>query len=178
MSATAPGIDAGTSSADETRRLAAALAELARPDDLVLLIGGLGAGKTAFAQGFGQGLGIDDQINSPTFALVQSYCGRLDLHHLDAYRIEAMEETIGLGLSELLDDGAVTLIEWADRIAPALPPDHLEIRLTYGDGEHERRFEVLLRGATWQPRRRAISVALAPWTDGSTSMPTDRGPEC
>ena len=72
-----------THSVDETRAVAAALAELARPGDLLLLVGDLGAGKTAFTQGFGAGLGIDEQITSPTFALVQGYTGRLDLNHLD-----------------------------------------------------------------------------------------------
>ena len=122
---------ARTASVLETRDLAAALAELARPSDLLVLVGDLGAGKTAFTQGFGRGLGIDEQITSPTFALVRSYTGRLDLYHLDVYRLEQVSEALDLGLSELLDDGSVTVIEWGDRIAPALPHDYLEVHLRF-----------------------------------------------
>jgi len=122
---------ARTASALETRDLAAALAELARPSDLLVLVGDLGAGKTAFTQGFGRGLGIDEQITSPTFALVRSYTGRLDLYHLDVYRLEQVSEALDLGLSELLDDGSVTVIEWGDTIAPALPHDYLEVHLRF-----------------------------------------------
>ena len=103
------GLVARTASPDQTRALAAALAELARPSDLVVLVGDLGAGKTAFTQGFGLGLGVDEQITSPTFALVRSYTGRLDMYHLDVYRLEQVAEALDLGLSELLDDGSVTL---------------------------------------------------------------------
>ena len=122
---------ARTASVLETRDLAAALAELARPSDLLVLVGELGAGKTAFTQGFGRGLGIDEQITSPTFALVRSYTGRLDLYHLDVYRLEQVSEALDLGLSELLDDGSVTVIEWGDTIAPALPHDYLEVHLRF-----------------------------------------------
>lgn len=122
---------ARTASVLETRDLAAALAELARPSDLLVLVGDLGAGKTAFTQGFGRGLGIDEQITSPTFALVRSYTGRLDLYHLDVYRLEQVSEALDLGLSELLDDGSVTVIEWGDTIAPALPHDYLEVHLRF-----------------------------------------------
>lgn len=126
---------ARTSSVEETRDLAAALAELARPSDLLVLVGDLGVGKTAFTQGFGRGLGVDEQITSPTFALVRSYTGRLDLYHLDVYRLEQVSETLDLGLSELLDDGAVTIIEWGDTIAPALPHDYLEVHLRFDVSE-------------------------------------------
>ena len=152
-----------TDSVDATRALAGALAELARPGDLLLLVGDLGAGKTAFTQGFGAGLGIDDQITSPTFALVQGYTGRLDLHHLDVYRLEQINEALDLGLSELLDDGSVTLIEWGDTITSALPRDYLEVRITFGEGEDDRRLELTPVGSQWQARVRAMSVAVAAW---------------
>ena len=81
---------------DHTRSLAAALGELIRAGDILVLIGDLGAGKTAFAQGLGAGLGVTDTITSPTFALVQSYRGRLDLHHLDVYRLGQVNEALEL----------------------------------------------------------------------------------
>lgn len=170
---------AQTSSVEETRSLAAALAELARPSDLLVLVGDLGAGKTAFTQGFGGGLGIDEQITSPTFALVRSYTGRLDLYHLDVYRLEQVAEALDLGLSELLDDGSVTVIEWGDAIAPVLPHDYLEVHLRFvgdassGAAQGEVR-EVELRpvGTRWSARVRALSTVLAPWS-GSVGAGAD-----
>jgi len=164
---------ARTTSAEETRDLAAALAELARPSDLLVLVGDLGAGKTAFTQGFGRGLGIDDQITSPTFALVQSYTGRLDLYHLDVYRLDQVAEALDLGLSELLDDGAVTVIEWGDAIAPVLPHDYLEVHLRFVDGPDgvpaadDREVELVPIGPRWSARVRALGAAVAPWSGAS-----------
>ena len=155
---------AHTGSPEGTRALASSLAELARPCDLLLLVGDLGAGKTAFTQGFGRGLGVDDQITSPTFALVRSYTGRLDLYHLDVYRLEQINEALDLGLSEMLDDEAVTIIEWGDTITQALPRDYLEVRITFGDGDEDRVVELTPVGTRWQARMRAVGIALASWT--------------
>ncbi len=193
---------ARTASVLETRDLAAALAELARPSDLLVLVGDLGAGKTAFTQGFGRGLGIDEQITSPTFALVRSYTGRLDLYHLDVYRLEQVSEALDLGLSELLDDGSVTVIEWGDTIAPALPHDYLEVHLRFdvpdgpaptgessapatyaaagaaagSAGLFERRIvELRPIGPRWSARVRALGAALAPWTEGGAGNDADTG---
>lgn len=153
-----------TDSVDATRALAAALAELAQGGDLVVLAGDLGAGKTSFAQGFGLGLGIDEQITSPTFTLARQYEGRLRLHHLDVYRFDATAEIHDVGLAELLDDDeAVVLIEWGDAILPALPPDLLELRLTLGEGDDDRDIEMRLVGSRWGARQRALTAALKPW---------------
>ena len=156
-----------TASAQETKELAAALSELARPCDLLLLVGDLGAGKTAFTQGFGAGLGVEDQVTSPTFSLVRQYEGRLDLNHLDVYRLGQVSEALDLGLSELLDEGAVTVIEWGDTILPALPPDYLEVRITFLDGETERpdvrTLELVARGPQWAARQKALATALETW---------------
>lgn len=169
-----PFLSLVTPSADETKAVAASIAELVRPGDLLLLVGDLGAGKTAFTQGFGAGLGVTEPITSPTFALVRSYTGRLDLHHLDVYRLEQIGEALDLGLSELLDDGAVTVIEWGDTIAPALPPDYLEIRIEFEDGPEERpdarRVELVSRGPQWAARTRVLATALDRW-----ALPADDG---
>jgi tRNA threonylcarbamoyladenosine biosynthesis protein TsaE len=159
---------ARTTSVDETRKLAAALAELAKPGDLVVLAGDLGAGKTAFVQGFGRGLGVDEPITSPTFTLAQQYDGRLLVHHLDVYRLEQLGEVAELGLSELLDDGGVTLIEWGDAIAPVLPNDYLEVRLTFGEADDdERRIALRPVGPGWARRQVSLLRALAPWAEAA-----------
>jgi tRNA threonylcarbamoyladenosine biosynthesis protein TsaE len=157
---------ARTTSVDQTRALAGALATLARPGDLLLLAGDLGAGKTAFAQGFGVGLGVTEPITSPTFTLAQQYDGRLRMHHLDVYRLEQMAEVLDLGLAELLDDGGVVLIEWGDAILPALPTDYLEVRLTFGAGDDERRLALRRVGPSWSSRDRALADAVAPYLKG------------
>jgi len=172
------GVVARTTSPDATRALAAALAELARPCDLLLLVGDLGAGKTAFSQGFGHGLGVEDRITSPTFALVQSYRGRLDLYHLDVYRLEQVNEALDLGLSEMLDDDAVTLIEWGDTITRALPRDYLEVRITFGDGDEDRVIELTPVGSRWHSRMRAVGIALAAWTPVATTGPAEEDEPC
>lgn len=156
---------ARTRSADQTKALAATLAELVRPGDLLLLAGDLGAGKTAFAQGFGAGLGVTEPITSPTFTLAQQYDGRLRMHHLDVYRLDQMAEVAELGLAELLDDGGVVLIEWGDAILPVLPTDYLEVRLTFGADDDERHLALQRVGPSWSARGRAVAAAVAPYAD-------------
>ncbi|MEO7837308.1 MAG: tRNA (adenosine(37)-N6)-threonylcarbamoyltransferase complex ATPase subunit type 1 TsaE [Acidimicrobiales bacterium] len=152
-----------TKSAEDTRDLAAAVAVLARPRDVVLLCGDLGAGKTTFAQGFGRGLGITEPIVSPTFTLVRSYQGRLTLIHCDVYRLERLEEVADLDLAELLDDGGVALVEWGDAIAPCLPADFLEVRMDLGEGDDDRRLDLVAVGAPWTARLHSLRAALARW---------------
>ena len=156
-------IKAATTSVDDTRDLAAEVATLAAPGDLIVLAGDLGTGKTAFAQGFAQGLGVDEPVTSPAFILVHTYEGRLPLVHLDVYRLETMQELVDLGIAELLDDGAVTLIEWGDAVAPGLPADFLEVRLEAGGGPDDRLFSIRTVGPGWPARARALKEAMAPW---------------
>lgn len=126
---------ARTTSPAETRALAAAVADLLRPGDLLLLSGEMGAGKTAFTQGLGAGLGITTRITSPTFTIAQTYeDGRILVHHLDAYRLEHLHEALDAGLSEMVDDGGVVVIEWGDTLVPLLPATYLEIRITFAPG--------------------------------------------
>src|SRR4051794_21829521 len=130
-----------TTSVAGTHAVAAAIAELSRAGDLLVLAGEMGAGKTAFAQGFGQALGVTDPITSPTFTLVHSYdSGRVVLHHADLYRLDRMAEVADLALGELLEDHAIVLVEWGDVVGNTLGP-HLEVRLLRvdpsGSGEDE-----------------------------------------
>ena len=140
-----------------------AVSSLVAPGDVILLAGELGAGKTAFAQGFGAGLGVVDPITSPTFTLARQYEGRLALHHVDVYRLERLSELADIGISELLDCGGVLLIEWGDAIAPALPNDYLEVRLTYGDGDDDRDLELRCVGSRWSARHRSLGDTSPRW---------------
>jgi tRNA threonylcarbamoyladenosine biosynthesis protein TsaE len=153
-----------TTAVDQTQALGAAVAELARPGDVVLLAGELGAGKTAWVQGFARGLGITEPITSPTFMLARQHGGgRLVLHHLDVYRLEQMQEVFDVGLPEVLDEGGVTVIEWGDAIAPALPADFLELHLRFGAGDDDRVIDVVPIGPRWNARTRALGQALSQW---------------
>ncbi|MFZ1239356.1 tRNA (adenosine(37)-N6)-threonylcarbamoyltransferase complex ATPase subunit type 1 TsaE [Candidatus Amarolinea dominans] len=110
------------------------IGRLAQPGDVLALSGDLGAGKTALVQGIGAGLGIADQITSPTFTLVGEYDGRLHLFHVDVYRlVAAPAEALAFGLDDLLGADGLTVIEWANLVATLLPADRLEVQLTWLD---------------------------------------------
>ena len=158
---------ARTAATDETRTVASRIASLTQEGDLLVLAGDLGAGKTAFTQGFGEALGVTDPITSPTFTLANEYQGRMVVHHLDVYRIEQLEEVRDLALPELLDGPAVTLIEWGDTIAPALPNDYLEIRFTFGEGDDDRELTLRCVGPRWSARSAGLRSALHEWLDSA-----------
>jgi tRNA threonylcarbamoyladenosine biosynthesis protein TsaE len=152
-----------TGSAAATKSVASVVAEHARPGDLVLLVGDLGAGKTTFAQGFAAGLGIEDHVTSPTFTLARTYPGPLPLHHVDVYRLERMAEVGDLALGELIDSKGVTLVEWGDVILAALPASYLEVRLEFGEEPDERTVSVRAVGQVWLPRFQALMTNLEQW---------------
>lgn len=119
-----------------TEDIGAAVASLLRPSDVVILSGELGAGKTAFSRGLGCQLGALDPVTSPTFTIMREHelvDGGL-LLHLDAYRLAGPDDADEIGLLELLDRGAIAVIEWGERIVDALGPDHLLLRLHHDDG--------------------------------------------
>jgi tRNA threonylcarbamoyladenosine biosynthesis protein TsaE len=126
-----------TRNAAGTRALAGALAAAARAGDLISLIGDLGAGKTQFAKGFGAGLGITDTIVSPSFVLMAEYRGRLPLFHADLYRLADAAEAFAGGLIDDRQVEGVTLVEWAERLADAMPDERLDV-LIDGSGDDPR----------------------------------------
>jgi tRNA threonylcarbamoyladenosine biosynthesis protein TsaE len=125
-------------SPEATKEVAARLSTCCRSGDTILLVGDLGAGKTAFAQGFAAALGVEGPVTSPTFTLVRQYrCGPASpvdlLIHADVYRTDSLGEVIDLALSELVEERAVALVEWGDLAAPALGDDVLEVTLAQPD---------------------------------------------
>jgi tRNA threonylcarbamoyladenosine biosynthesis protein TsaE len=133
------------------RALGRALAAAIVPPLVIALRGNLGAGKTTLVQGLAAGLGVRSRVASPTFVLVNEYAGAggIRLLHVDTYRLgSAPAEAAGMGLEELLEDeAAVVAVEWADRVADLLPPDHLLVELDYGDNEEMRVIRVSAFGA-------------------------------
>ena len=106
-------------SREETENFAREYAKTLKPYDVVLLDGDMGAGKTVFAKGVALGLGIEEEVTSPTYAYMNDYDGRL--FHYDCYRIESVEQAERLGLADYFDMGGICLIEWSQNIAPLLP---------------------------------------------------------
>ena len=111
----------------QTLEFAKEYAQTLRPGDVVLLDGDMGAGKTLFAKGVALGLGIEEQVTSPTYAYMNDYDGRL--FHYDCYRIECVEQAERLGLADYLDMGGICLIEWWQNIAPLLPKQVKVVRI-------------------------------------------------
>ena len=128
---------------DNTRAFGLRLAQTLKAGDVIALIGDLGSGKTALTKYIAEGLGIFEQITSPTFTIVKEYySGRLPLYHFDVYRISDEEEMYELGYEEYLYGNGVTVIEWADKIKKLLPERNIVIRITHGSNEFERIYEV------------------------------------
>ncbi len=163
-------IDLRSHSVADTCAIATAIAPLVRPGDVIVLSGEMGAGKTAFARGFADGLGVaaDDHVASPTFNLVHVHeSGRLPLHHADLHRLASTGEVADLGLRESADLGAVVLVEWGDMAADVLG-DHLVVELEADpddDGSlDERAVTVSVEGHGWDQRWERLRTALADWT--------------
>jgi len=134
-------------SPDETLSLGEAFGRGLIPGDIVLLFGGLGAGKTTFIQGVAHGLGFTEYIRSPTFTLVNEYAGRQPIYHIDLYRLDTLEDIRALGIEEYLFGQGVTLIEWAEKLFCGGEPgfgirERFEVRLS-AHGETERIIDIL-----------------------------------
>ena len=137
-------------SPEETRAIAAAVAPSLQPGDVVALSGDLGAGKTCFVQGAAAALGVSGPVGSPSFVLVREYSGRIPVLHADAYRLNTLQELIDLGYEEVFDAGHVLFVEWADAVAPLLPPERLEVDIRLqGDA---RRISMRAVGGDWRAR--------------------------
>jgi len=147
--------------------VATALAQLSRSGDVIVLAGEMGAGKTAFAQGFGQALGITEPITSPTFTLVHTYdSGRIILHHADLYRLDRLGEVADLGLHEMVEESGVMLVEWGDMAAEVLGT-HLEVFISrMPDQDDQRAIVLTANGQMWTPRWERVVSAVAPWQVG------------
>jgi len=120
-----------TESPEETQRLGTRLGKLAQVGDVLLLVGGLGAGKTCLTQGIAWGLDIEGYATSPSFVVVNQYQGRLPLYHIDLYRLDRLEEVIELGLDDYLYGRGVCVVEWAEKALDMLPKEHLLVEMSY-----------------------------------------------
>ncbi len=151
-----------------TENIGSIVASFCVPSDVLILSGDLGAGKTAFSRGFGCGLGALDPVTSPTFTIMREHelrDGGLFLH-LDAYRLNGASDVDDIGLTELLDRGAVAVIEWGERIVGALGNDYLLLRFTHGDqneGDDVRFVSLEANGDRWTSALVDLRSALQSW---------------
>ena len=132
-----------TYSPEETARIAYQIGEAVTQGTVITLEGDLGAGKTTFTKGLAKGLGIERNVNSPTFTIIKEYKGRLPLYHMDVYRVEDAFED--LGFDEYFEGQGVTVVEWAHLIEDQLPSELLSIQILY-IGENERKIVLIPKG--------------------------------
>jgi len=140
-----------TRSVEQTMNVGRAVGRLCRRGDVIALSGELGAGKTQFVRGLAEQLGADGRaVSSPTFVIMQEYDADQPVLHIDAYRIDSLDEVATLGWTEQLAGDSVSVIEWADRIADELPPNRLAITIEHIDEGHR---ELTLTGrGDWADR--------------------------
>lgn len=120
-----------TRSPEETLALGERLGRAARAGDCIALTGDLGAGKTVMAKGIARGLGVADEITSPTFTLMETYEGRLPFYHFDLYRIERAAELDQLFFEEYWEGDGVSVIEWPERAGNRLPDRRITVTMRY-----------------------------------------------
>jgi tRNA threonylcarbamoyladenosine biosynthesis protein TsaE len=136
---------------DDTRALGAALAAVVRAGDLVVLVGPLGAGKTALTQGLGAALGVREPVTSPTFVISRVHRGgRLPLVHVDAYRLGGVADVDDLDLDASTEE-SVTVVEWGQGLVEQLADEHLEVRLDRRDDD-VRTALLVPHGPGWEQR--------------------------
>ena len=144
------------SSEEETLALAARLGGCLSGGEVIALVGDLGSGKTTFTRGLAMGLGLDDprRVCSPTYVLEQIYPARLPVHHYDAYRLGSAEEFLALGFEEQRQQGAVLVIEWADKVERVVPRDALRIEFRLPSWERPMARELCISGPAdpWEDR--------------------------
>ena len=144
-------------SPDETEAIGRRIAARLASGDTVLLIGELGAGKTALTKAIAAGLGVTEEVSSPTFTLVNEYRGRLPVFHFDLYRLEDPAEAVDLGYDDYLNAGGVVIVEWADKARPLWPDDHLRIDIER-TGETTRRIALFASGEALSRRLAALEL--------------------
>ena len=127
---------------EETKEFGLKIGQEAVPGQVIGLIGDLGTGKTTLTKYIARGLGVEENISSPTFLIVREYHGgRMPLYHFDVYRIGDPEELFDIGADEYFDGDGLCVVEWADMVMPQLPEDSMFICIEYGASEGERTYK-------------------------------------
>ncbi|WP_286167015.1 tRNA (adenosine(37)-N6)-threonylcarbamoyltransferase complex ATPase subunit type 1 TsaE [Clostridium sp. D33t1_170424_F3] len=131
-----------THSPQETEALGEAIAQKLSGGEVIALFGGMGMGKTALTRGLARGLGVEDGVSSPTFALVHEYSGRVPIYHFDMFRVDGWDDLYSTGFFDYLESGGVLVIEWSENIENALPEGVVRIAIEKGGGDDTRVFQI------------------------------------
>lgn len=131
-----------TFSPQETEAFGERLAGRLNGGEVLALFGGMGMGKTAFTRGLARGLGVQEAVSSPTFALVNEYDGRIPIYHFDMYRVTSWDDLYSTGFFDYLENGGILVIEWSENIESALPDTAIKIVFKRGNAETERQIEI------------------------------------
>jgi tRNA threonylcarbamoyladenosine biosynthesis protein TsaE len=146
------GIRLISQSEEATLQLGAVLAQQFQAGDIIALYGDLGSGKTCLTRGICQGLGVIEDVTSPTFVLINEYQGRLPVYHFDFYRLETPDEIWNLGIDDYFNNEGICIIEWAERGARLLPAQRIEIYLENKfESETETDRQIEIRSPRIQP---------------------------
>lgn len=138
-------------SAEDTYKIGVKLGRLLFPGSVVCLTGDLGAGKTAFTQGIGKGLGVTEHVVSPTYTIINEYTsGRIPLYHFDVYRLGSSDEMYELGCDEYLYGDGATVLEWADNVDDVIPGDRLWITIRKTENPEEREIIMEASGSDYE----------------------------
>ncbi len=127
-----------TDSYEKTVALGERLGKKLKGGDVVAFFGSLGMGKTAFTTGIAKGMGLDDAVSSPTFAIVNVYGKNSELCHFDMYRVDSWEDLYSTGFFDYLDMGSVLAVEWSENIENALPENAIRITIEKGADDNDR----------------------------------------
>ena len=128
---------------EETIEYARRLGKVLKGGEVIAYFGGLGMGKTTFTSGLCEGYGIDAEVSSPTFALVNEYGNRdKKVYHFDMYRISGFDDLCSTGFFDYLDSNAVLAIEWSENIENALPENYIRLEIERGDSDESRIFKL------------------------------------
>jgi tRNA threonylcarbamoyladenosine biosynthesis protein TsaE len=140
-------------SQNQTIQTAESLARWIKPGDVICLYGDLGAGKTTFVKGLAKALKVkENQVNSPTFVLMNAYEGKFPMYHFDLYRLDDLSDMRRIGLDEFLYGDGICVIEWADKLKELTPQEYLAVSLEHKDEHtrllcleaHGKRYEILI----------------------------------
>lgn len=147
-----------SSSKEETQAFGERMGAVLKAGDVICLEGALGAGKTTLAQGIARGLGVIEDVTSPTFTIIQEYLsGRIPLCHFDFYRIETPEEIQHLGFEDYLDSDGVVLMEWHENLGDYAPTDRIRIQLSLKEGA-SRQIVLFADGERYQERLKELKA--------------------
>ncbi len=127
-----------TESVEETQDFALRMGKKLQGPVVVAFFGGLGMGKTAFTRGLAKGLGIDADVSSPTFTLVNEYRGKVTLYHFDMYRVESWYDLYSTGFFDYYETGGILACEWSENIENALPENTIRVEISRGETDNER----------------------------------------